>query len=130
MALHRIHPLVQDLLSAAWPPDTPAAVIERASCPDQRVIRSQLRHVPDALAHHAARPPGLLVVGRACDALCDAVPEDGRYPWRVEDDGFRDLDDFVDYVRPAFGDDGERQHDEQHNVQHNGALNNPPVGSE
>ncbi|KAF4595384.1 Uroporphyrinogen-III C-methyltransferase [Ophiocordyceps camponoti-floridani] len=126
-------------------PNTPAAVIERASCPDQRVIRCPLRHVPDALAHHAPRPPGLLVVGRACDALCDAVPDDGRLPWRVEDEGFRVLDDydFLDYGRPAFVDDGEQghdqrrdqrrdqRHDERHDDRHDDNPNpNSPVGSE
>ncbi|KAL2168353.1 hypothetical protein VTG60DRAFT_7331 [Thermothelomyces hinnuleus] len=71
-----------------WPLDTPCAVIERASCPDQRVIRTTLRFVAEAIEQEGSRPPGLLVVGRACEALY--APERGR-SWVVED-GFRGVD--------------------------------------
>ncbi|KAH8908063.1 uroporphyrin-III C-methyltransferase [Coniochaeta sp. PMI_546] len=105
MALHRIGGLVGELTRRVegggereqgrrlWPLDTPCAVVERASCPDQRVIRTTLRYVEEAIEQEGSRPPGLLVVGRACEALY--TPQKGR-SWRVED-GFRglDLDDFV-----------------------------------
>ncbi|KAK4156764.1 hypothetical protein C8A00DRAFT_40780 [Chaetomidium leptoderma] len=73
---------------ALWPLNTPCAVIERASCPDQRVIRTTLRFVAEAIEQEGSRPPGLLVVGRACEALY--TPEKGR-SWVVED-GFKGLD--------------------------------------
>jgi uroporphyrin-III C-methyltransferase len=73
---------------ALWPLDTPCAVIERASCPDQRVIRTTLRFVAEAIEQEGSRPPGLLVVGRACEALY--TPEKGR-SWVVED-GFKGLE--------------------------------------
>ncbi|KAJ4418105.1 uroporphyrin-III C-methyltransferase [Gnomoniopsis sp. IMI 355080] len=73
---------------ALWPLTTPCAVIERASCPDQRVIRTTLQHVEQAIEEEGSRPPGLLVVGRACEALY--TPETGR-AWIVEE-GFRGLD--------------------------------------
>ncbi|CAJ2504165.1 Uu.00g115590.m01.CDS01 [Anthostomella pinea] len=71
-----------------WPKNTPCAVIERASCPDQRVIRTTLDKVVEAIEQEGSRPPGLLVVGRACDFL--NKPEKGR-SWSVEE-GFRGLD--------------------------------------
>lgn len=113
MALHRIDGLVRELtthiapdvdaeapdaaISAAeadksrplWPPTTPCAVIERASCPDQRVIRTTLAHVAEAIETEGSRPPGLLVVGRACEVL--HAREKGR-AWAVEE-GFRGLDE-------------------------------------
>lgn len=79
---------------ALWPPDTPCAVVERASCPDQRVIRTTLRFVARAVEHEGSRPPGLLVVGRACEALYTPDPEQaagGANPWAVEE-GFRGLE--------------------------------------
>lgn len=76
-----------------WPKSTPCAVIERASCPDQRVIRTTLEFVAEAIEAEGSRPPGLLVVGRACDALY--TPEKGR-SWTVED-GFKEL--HLDEVR-------------------------------
>lgn len=110
MALHRIGALVRELTArggagteaeaapaadparALWPLATPCAVVERASCPDQRVIRTTLAHVADAVEAEGSRPPGLLIVGRACDALRAAAPSDAAArPWAVED-GFRGLD--------------------------------------
>ncbi|KAF6822412.1 siroheme synthase [Colletotrichum plurivorum] len=98
MALHRIAGLVGELTTrleteadekrALWPGNTPCAVIERASCPDQRVIRTTLEHVVEAIEAEGSRPPGLLVVGRACEALYER--EKGR-TWAVED-GFRGFD--------------------------------------
>ncbi|KAF2229524.1 uroporphyrin-III C-methyltransferase [Viridothelium virens] len=84
MALHRLGEVVkglagQSLDSASggdgletkerWPEQTPCAVIERASCPDQRVIRTTLEFVCAAVEEEGSRPPGLLVVGAACEVL-------------------------------------------------------------
>lgn len=81
---------------ALWPKSTPCAVIERASCPDQRVIRTTLGSVAEAIEQEGSRPPGLLVVGRACEALYQ--PSQGAAaPWTVEDGGFKGfLDDGVE----------------------------------
>ncbi|KAK0733754.1 tetrapyrrole methylase [Lasiosphaeria miniovina] len=123
MALHRIVGLVSELTSyiaeedgsdelqqqreKLWPLHTPCAVVERASCPDQRIIRTTLRHVADAVEQEGSRPPGLLVVGRACEALY--TPEPGC-SWTVEDGGFKGLDlDFTSStcfrVHPTSGKD-------------------------
>lgn len=113
MALHRITGLIRELTThielepasddatspsiqvpsseskrQLWPLSTPCAVIERASCPDQRVIRTTLGLVAEAIESEGSRPPGLLVVGRACEALF--TPEKGR-AWTVEE-GFRGLE--------------------------------------
>ncbi|OPB45246.1 Siroheme synthase CysG [Trichoderma guizhouense] len=116
MALHRIVGLVRELTTAVeadqdnkpsesstttttttplsssrtlWPLATPCAVIERASCPDQRVIRTTLAHVAEAIEAEGSRPPGLLVVGRSCEFL---HPRERGRAWVVEE-GFRGLDD-------------------------------------
>lgn len=88
MALHRLSALVDSLLSDTrkWPRSTPCAVIERASCPDQRVIRTSLESVCAAVEEEGSRPPGLLVVGKSCEVLWD-----GKQKWVVED-GFRGLE--------------------------------------
>ena len=107
MALHRIAGLVGELteplesekqdgektrVRTLWPRNTPCAVIERASCPDQRVIRTTLDRVVEAIEQEGSRPPGLLVVGRACEFL--NKPEKGR-AWSVEE-GFRGLEFALD----------------------------------
>lgn len=105
MALHRLGPLIDSLTipnsnsqpdaekqnyqeRLPWPLQTPCAVIERASCPDQRVIRSTLQHVCAAVEEEGSRPPGLLVVGWSCEVL----HKSGGQKWIVEE-GFRGLED-------------------------------------
>ncbi|KAF4771679.1 hypothetical protein HAV15_004494 [Penicillium sp. str.  len=99
MALHRISALVESLTTfpaedtgsqsrTLWPKETPCAIVERASCPDQRVIRSTLEHVCLAFEEAGSRPPGLLVVGASCHVLHN--PQGQR--WVVEE-GFHGLDE-------------------------------------
>lgn len=78
-------------LQCPWPEDTPCAVLERASCPDQRVIRTTLKHVVDAVEQEGSRPPGLFVVGNACEALQGR----GGSRWVVED-GFQGLEGLME----------------------------------
>lgn len=99
MALHRAAFLVEALTAhrdvengasefkTPWPKSTPCAVVERASCPDQRVIRTTLEHLAQAIEEEGSRPPGLLVMGRSCEVL---YGNEGK-KWIVED-GFKGLD--------------------------------------
>ncbi|KAI4274515.1 MAG: hypothetical protein L6R38_006084 [Xanthoria sp. 2 TBL-2021] len=117
MALHRIGELVGSLVAptspslreeeqqqkvgedqvfvngGGWPEITPCAVVERASCSDQRVIRSTLQFVVQAVEAEGSRPPGLLVLGKACEVLKGR----GGARWVVEEGfgGFQGLDDVV-----------------------------------
>lgn len=89
MALHRLEALRESLFkhsTSPYPGSTPCAVIERASCPDQRVIRTTLEYVTAAVEEEGSRPPGLLVVGNACEVL-----EKATQKWVVEE-GFSGLD--------------------------------------
>ncbi|KAH8703756.1 putative siroheme synthase [Talaromyces proteolyticus] len=98
MALHRLSSLVETLTNTApseekerrvlWPVNTPCTVVERASCPDQRIIRTTLEHVCRAVEQEGSRPPGLLIVGASCHVLHS--PEGQK--WVVEE-GFRGLDE-------------------------------------
>ena len=99
MALHRLEDLVSTLTNPAkygsfeafaYPPSTPCAVIERASCPDQRVIRTTLEFVNAAVDEEGSRPPGLLVVGSVCEVLNGSLGTE-KLRWKVED-GFWGLD--------------------------------------
>ncbi|GAQ04776.1 uroporphyrinogen-III C-methyltransferase [Aspergillus lentulus] len=99
MTLHRLSALVESLTTlpaaddssrarTAWPKDTPCAIVERASCTDQRVIRSTLEHVCLAFEAEGSRPPGLLIVGASCHVL----HRPSGQKWIVEE-GFRGLDE-------------------------------------
>lgn len=82
MALHRIDKVVEALQEKGWDLDVPCCVIERASCPDQRVIRTRLRDVAAAIEFAGSRPPGLLVTGFACEVI---VKLDKGERWRIEE---------------------------------------------
>lgn len=98
MALHRLSALVNSLTTHSpedsthsrtlWPKETPCAIVERASCPDQRVVRSTLEHICLAFEEAGSRPPGLLVVGASCHVL--HRPAQGQ-KWVIEE-GFHGLD--------------------------------------
>ena len=104
MALHRLASLVDSLTGVVppeaapdydanpspWPKTTPCAVIERASCPDQRIMRSTLEHIVATVEEEGSRPPGLLVVGWCCEVLKGT----GGARWVVED-GFDGLDEIM-----------------------------------
>ncbi|KAI0087070.1 uroporphyrin-III C-methyltransferase [Irpex rosettiformis] len=72
MGVARLPQILQTLLNAevprrsgtAYPANTPIALIERASMPDQRVIFSTLSSIAQALESAGdQRPPGMLVIG-------------------------------------------------------------------
>lgn len=99
MALHRLSDLVESLTTfpaedsttssrILWPKETPCAIVERASCPDQRVIRSTLEHVCMAFEAAGSRPPGLLVVGASCHVLHSP----NNQKWVIEE-GFHGLNE-------------------------------------
>ncbi|MCJ1393575.1 hypothetical protein MMC18_006450 [Xylographa bjoerkii] len=116
MALHRLSSLMEALTGtvpkdrspdaesnlAPWPRNTPCAVLERASCPDQRIIRSTLEHVVSAVEEEGSRPPGLLVVGWSCDVLKGTSGS----KWIVEDGfaGFGELMNGSDKAMHVLGD--------------------------
>ena len=80
------------LKSKPWPLETPCAVISRASCPDQRVIRTTLGKVCVAVDVEEPPAPGLLVVGWSCEVL---RKNEANQDWVVEDGfaGFEGLDE-------------------------------------
>ncbi|QEU62443.1 Met1 [Kluyveromyces lactis] len=71
MSLHRAQVLIDALLEKGWDENVPAAIVERASCPDQRITRTLLKNIPQTVEEIGSRPPGLLVVGNAINVLTD-----------------------------------------------------------
>ncbi|KAI9491577.1 tetrapyrrole methylase [Zychaea mexicana] len=71
MAIHRLSALTQDLIGKQkYPADVPCAIIERASCKDQRIVWGSLQNIVQLLdSVGGSRPPGLLVVGYAINVL-------------------------------------------------------------
>lgn len=64
MSVGRLPSLVTGLLAAGWPPDWPAAAIERASHPEQRTLRAPLSALCALAAEEGLAAPAVIVVGQ------------------------------------------------------------------
>jgi uroporphyrin-III C-methyltransferase len=76
MGLGRVERVVEGLVAAGLPPDTPAAAISRGTLPDQEVAKTTLAHLASATRGMAS--PTLLIIGNVAAlellALRSVVP--------------------------------------------------------
>lgn len=63
MGLNRLPQIADALVAAGMPPSTPAAVICRASRPDQQTVSAPLSEIAETAAQGKLQPPSLIVVG-------------------------------------------------------------------
>lgn len=63
MAVRSLEKVAAKLIDAGLPPDTPAAVVENGTRPDQRVIEASIEGIADAAGRRNVRSPALLFVG-------------------------------------------------------------------
>ncbi|XBW36660.1 hypothetical protein QEN19_002234 [Hanseniaspora menglaensis] len=76
MGLHRVEILVDNLVNEKkWNDETAVCIVERAACEDQRVTRTKLKHLVEVVGVIGSRPPGLIVMGPAVNAL---IPDNGE----------------------------------------------------
>lgn len=62
----------------SWPSNLPVAVVERASCGDERIIRTRLGSLISVCNKIESRPPGLIITGWACDVY-SKLQDDEEY---------------------------------------------------
>ena len=63
MGVGHLPQIVAKLRAAGAPPDQPAAVVERATMPEQRTLRGSLQTIADIAQAANVAPPALLIVG-------------------------------------------------------------------
>jgi len=63
MGVARLEEFTQRLLEHGRRPDTPFAIIENGTLPQQRVISGVLNELPERAKQHAIHPPALLIIG-------------------------------------------------------------------
>ena len=70
--------IVSKLIKHGRAPDTPAAIVERATLPGERCLVGTLATLPELARMHAVKPPALLFVGEVvqirADLMRQAVP--------------------------------------------------------
>jgi len=64
MGLAQLSQIVERLRSAGAPADHPAAIVERASLAEQRIVRGTLRTIADSTRSAELSAPALLIVGK------------------------------------------------------------------
>ena len=69
MSVARMADLVKDLVAHGYPEDCPVAVVEKATFPDQRVIRATLSTIADLSATEKIQSPSTIVIGNSVNAL-------------------------------------------------------------
>lgn len=63
MGVHGLEAICAGLVAHGLPPDLPAALVEKATLPAQRVVEGTLRSLPREAGRQNVRPPALLIVG-------------------------------------------------------------------
>jgi len=70
MAVGRLRELCQRLVNlAGYPIKTPVAIIERAGCPEQRVVTGTMENIADIAKENNIKPPSTIVVGEVVNVL-------------------------------------------------------------
>ncbi len=73
--------VVEDLLAGGYPPTTPIAVVERASWPDEQIIRGTLTDITEKIQASQIKKTAMIVVG-------PALAEDSIIASKLYDAGF------------------------------------------
>jgi uroporphyrinogen III methyltransferase / synthase len=74
MGIARLPIIIGELLKHGKDPDTPAAIVERASCGEQRSVYSRLADLEETRRHAGLEAPGLILIG-------EAVAHRSPQPW-------------------------------------------------
>lgn len=59
--------IVKELQAAGWKDETPVAVIQKASWPDQKIVRTTLAHLDEDMQKNAIRKTAMILAGWALD---------------------------------------------------------------
>jgi len=68
MAVGNLRTITKSLMDNQMPPDTPAALIENAATPTQRIVRSNLNSIVSEKNKHNIKPPALFIIGKVVDS--------------------------------------------------------------
>jgi uroporphyrin-III C-methyltransferase/precorrin-2 dehydrogenase/sirohydrochlorin ferrochelatase len=69
MSMDRLELIAAELIRHGRSPDTPAAVVHRATLPGERVVRAELGRLAAAVAEAGVGAPAVVVVGAVVDVL-------------------------------------------------------------
>ncbi|RYY95035.1 MAG: uroporphyrinogen-III C-methyltransferase [Comamonadaceae bacterium] len=79
MGVAGVEHIQQQLLDGGLPPHTPVAVVQQASLPGQRQMRSMLAHLAADLRSAGMGSPAVIVVGDVLRGMAAATQSDARF---------------------------------------------------
>ncbi|MCR8922728.1 siroheme synthase CysG [Dasania sp. GY-MA-18] len=71
MGLHQSADIQKQLIEHGRAPNTPVAIIENASRPEQRSVGGQLKDLAQLIQRHEVKSPAIILVGEVCQQLGD-----------------------------------------------------------
>lgn len=74
MGVNNLPEICRQLVAHGLPADTPAALVEKATLPDERCITGTLAELPSLALRHQVRPPALIMIGSVVSVRAQLVP--------------------------------------------------------
>jgi uroporphyrin-III C-methyltransferase/precorrin-2 dehydrogenase/sirohydrochlorin ferrochelatase len=93
MGVHGLASICRGLAENGLPADTPAALVEKATLPEQRVVEGTLASLPGRCLKEKVKPPALLIVG-------EVVRLRSRLAWFTPESGTDHVFPEINVVRP------------------------------
>jgi uroporphyrin-III C-methyltransferase len=74
MGVNNLPEICRQLVAHGLPADTPAALVERATLPEERCITGTLADLPALAKEHGVKPPALIMVGAVVNLRQELMP--------------------------------------------------------
>lgn len=68
LSVHMLSGVVKELIDGGYPSDTPIAIVEKASWPEQQILRGTLEDIAEKVAAAKIARTAMIVVGRCLDS--------------------------------------------------------------
>lgn len=74
MGVNNLPEICRQLMAHGLPGDTPAALVEKATLPDERCITGTVAELPSLALRHQVRPPALIMIGSVVSVRAQLMP--------------------------------------------------------
>lgn len=74
MGVNNLPEICRQLMAHGLPGDTPAALVEKATLPEERCIAGTLAELPSLALRHQVRPPALIMIGAVVALRAQLMP--------------------------------------------------------
>lgn len=68
LSVHMLSDVIKELISGGYAPDTPIAIVQKASWPEEKIIRATLSTIVEEIKDQGIDRTAMIVVGRCLDA--------------------------------------------------------------